>query len=91
MVAELGLLDDDMVEAHAIEDVAREFAAGAREIGPLIRVLADDALDPHLRQERQGKGEAKEEQHDGQVGDPQMRRASDGHHSMAGPACADCS
>ena len=61
-------LIDDMIKPHAIEDVAREFATRAGEVGALVGMAGDHAPDPQLRQEGEAKGQGEDDQCEGQPG-----------------------
>ena len=78
VVAELRLLDPDMAELHAVEQMARELAAGARKIGPVRRMPVDDLSHPHLREH----GEAEDHRQENEK--PDQARIS----GMAQPARA---
>ena len=50
MIALLGFLDLDVVELHAVKDVACEFSAGAANIRPVAGMAFDRVVDPELGQ-----------------------------------------
>ena len=53
MVARRGRLDGDLLQVRAVEQMARQLAAGAREVGSVRRMAAHDRARPERRPEHQ--------------------------------------